>query len=1158
MRKGFLLSGIAGILFIMNVTYASTSPGDTCGTTGSLASNSIPTSGTIKVFVVFVQFKDDTLTENGGWALNSYPSWANDFVSSNGSGPFAYNNLSQYFYEMSNVTFMVEGDVYDSLIITNNNESNYSNIAAVNYEVLTRIDPYVDFSLYDNLNGSVPGHDGKVDFIYIIYRNVSDAIMPHYSGMACLPLTSTITTNDGVQIVGNNYIGSGVHQKGGCYGRDYTMYISAHEMGHYLFGSGHEAGASNLSLMSGPAWNAGRGMNSWERHKIGWVSYTDQSSDGSITLSDYITTRNVCRIPISSSEYFLIENRQKISAHDWAGDRGIYIYHIKSANSYPPWIKVECADGNWNFVRGYHTLTRTTPNPSSQYNEMNYNIWVDGFQYACYTPVYPTNAAWGDENDAFDLTYNNVYSPVSNPRSTNTSGINFSLEVTAKDQNDNYTCTLYFSNPYNGKPSKPQNLGATYNSSCQTILTWNANSEPDLASYKIYKAKTTGAEPASYNYVTTVLTPTITWTDKEINIGDITWKVFYKITAVDNSGKESVLSEYSYVNYLTSTIASNTTYDGNVITDRNITVSNGITLTIQPGTGNQLVFNNNSSLIANGTLNAVGTSSNRITFDFVSPNSSAQNGIKFNSSSGSSLSYCDIKNAYAAIYCNGASTLPPISYCVISNNTMGIRLNNVVVSSSQISHNKIISNSYYGILLYNSSPTNISIDTILNSPYYGVYCLSGSTPYLYYNIIKNDTVGVFCDHSSAHLTNYAGDSAGHNVIKNNGCGISCAYTSNLFAGSTSKRGLNSIYNNTSYAILVAYGTNVVAQYNWWNRYPPQDTGYYRATDFSIQSGSSIIYSPAYRPSDPNSGMGKAVVAENWESEGNTTELPGRQVVAIADTTPVFDSEFDAALDNMSKRRFDDAIAQYLQKFKKEKNIGKRRYALIQLAECYRSAEKKDFIDFLDREIRPGLSRNDELFAKTLELENLFLIGDGKYDQAIKNYNTLMKDFSGNKEMYKHALFNIWYVYYNELKDTINSKGYISELKAKYPDDDLTMFCMVLLGEIITPKRIAAPPGLGKGEMASKEEVPNEFALFENYPNPFNPTTSIGYQIPQEGFVMIKIYDVLGREVASLINEYQKPGKYNVEFNAANLSSGFYIYQLKVNDFISTKKMLLLK
>ncbi len=86
----------------------------------------------------------------------------------------------------------------------------------------------------------------------------------------------------------------------------------------------------------------------------------------------------------------------------------------------------------------------------------------------------------------------------------------------------------------------------------------------------------------------------------------------------------------------------------------------------------------------------------------------------------------------------------------------------------------------------------------------------------------------------------------------------------------------------------------------------------------------------------------------------------------------------------------------------------------------------------------------------------------------------------------------------------------------------------------------------------------DYALDQNYPNPFNPTTSINYQIPKDGFVTLKIYDVLGKEVAVLVNENKATGKYSVEFNAGKLASGVYLYQVKVNDFVSTKKLVLLK
>ncbi len=88
--------------------------------------------------------------------------------------------------------------------------------------------------------------------------------------------------------------------------------------------------------------------------------------------------------------------------------------------------------------------------------------------------------------------------------------------------------------------------------------------------------------------------------------------------------------------------------------------------------------------------------------------------------------------------------------------------------------------------------------------------------------------------------------------------------------------------------------------------------------------------------------------------------------------------------------------------------------------------------------------------------------------------------------------------------------------------------------------------------------PNTFSLSQNYPNPFNPSTRISYQIKEKGHVSLKVYDILGKEVATLVNETQNPGKYNVSFNGTDLASGVYVYSLQVNDFVQNKKMTLMK
>jgi Secretion system C-terminal sorting domain/Putative esterase len=92
----------------------------------------------------------------------------------------------------------------------------------------------------------------------------------------------------------------------------------------------------------------------------------------------------------------------------------------------------------------------------------------------------------------------------------------------------------------------------------------------------------------------------------------------------------------------------------------------------------------------------------------------------------------------------------------------------------------------------------------------------------------------------------------------------------------------------------------------------------------------------------------------------------------------------------------------------------------------------------------------------------------------------------------------------------------------------------------------------------EEGLPRQFTLEQNYPNPFNPSTVINYQLPVGSYVILKVYDILGNEVRTLVNEQKPAGSYEVEIEASSLTSGVYFYQLKADDFISTKKMILLK
>ncbi|MCX6163074.1 MAG: T9SS type A sorting domain-containing protein [Ignavibacteriae bacterium] len=90
------------------------------------------------------------------------------------------------------------------------------------------------------------------------------------------------------------------------------------------------------------------------------------------------------------------------------------------------------------------------------------------------------------------------------------------------------------------------------------------------------------------------------------------------------------------------------------------------------------------------------------------------------------------------------------------------------------------------------------------------------------------------------------------------------------------------------------------------------------------------------------------------------------------------------------------------------------------------------------------------------------------------------------------------------------------------------------------------------------QVPDEYKLEQNYPNPFNPVTKINFDLQKSGFVTLKIYDILGKEIATLVNGMKNAGSYFVDFDGSSLSSGMYFYRLETNEFVATKEMVLRK
>ena len=167
----------------------------------------------------------------------------------------------------------------------------------------------------------------------------------------------------------------------------------------------------------------------------------------------------------------------------------------------------------------------------------------------------------------------------------------------------------------------------------------------------------------------------------------------------------------------------------------------------------------------------------------------------------------------------------------------------------------------------------------------------------------------------------------------------------------------------------------------------------------------------------------------------------------------------------------------------------------------------------------------------------------KIDQAIINYD------KGKLNVVRNVL--------SAFIDQINSL--ITEGKLYYDDvKNLIDYCELILEDINHSLAKIPENGVSSDPSDVEKLYPDQFALNQNYPNPFNPTTSITYALPQSGSVTLKVFDILGKEVTTLVNEVKSAGVHSVTFNASTLPSGIYLYKIQSGSFVEVKKMNLIK
>jgi len=516
-------------------------------------------------------------------------------------------------------------------------------------------------------------------------------------------------------------------------------------------------------------------------------------------------------------------------------------------------------------------------------------------------------------------------------------------------------------------------------------------------------------------------------------------------------------------------------------------------------------------------------------------------GIRFEDSSVDAnciMEYCEIQYAQYGIYCNRAEPTT-IQNNSISNSNTGIYL---YYSDVDIITNSITdcNTGIYGTSSYPAITDNL----ISGHSSQGV-SFSGGSPVFYNNTIDENYYGALFQNTSCPYFGPASgtDEGDNDIINNSYYGVIGRYFCDINMGShdyQSNRigGYNSIYDNTVADAYAYYLTDIEAEYCYWGSSPSFSCYQYSTINHSNAlgsdqaDGSSLAKSPTLATTD------------KWEG--------------FNPNNPDYDNLSDLWL--LGEHLFihdqlEEAIGAYQILVNKFSGDDYAIRALVKIKHLYNKTGKDGLSGYLC-----GLLQNSKIDNNVHQVIYPLLIdaylSDRDVNSAVDLAKTVM-DKCPNSITEKITLYNMTLAMLNDSQDKEAASKYVGLLKQKYPEDELTYMAREAMGEEVKwsfDKPIPEP----EVPEATNAQLPDKYALYNNYPNPFNPQTTIRYQLPDEGHVKLQVFDLTGRLVETLVDENQAMGEYSKTWNAESVSSGIYFYRLESKDFTSVKKCVKMK
>ena len=338
------------------------------------------------------------------------------------------------------------------------------------------------------------------------------------------------------------------------------------------------------------------------------------------------------------------------------------------------------------------------------------------------------------------------------------------------------------------------------------------------------------------------------------------------------------------------------------------------------------------------------------------------------------------------------------------------------------------------------------------------------------------------------------------------------------------------------------GDEVYAQENFWDEHPIYPL------EERFGNYLNVLYEPILTEPCPQP-QGEDDIFLLKSSSGNVVDTiyaEERQVGSLTSTELLYAS----AEEKFLTAEFEDAGLIYNQIISGNDSTHMKLDAYFRLYEIGRLTFKHEtyFDEIYNTFITLEQSTEDSLMKKIFsQLGSLSLIGKEEYVPAINNFDEIVQQNQGTEEAVYAEIDAITTALLVEGNDSTLQKGSLKKYLIKTSGDYFSK-----LDEILRKN-------FGNGNQETEEEIlPTEYTLYQNYPNPFNPVTTIKYELPKAGDVSLIIYDILGREIKKLVSANQQPGRYEVQFNASSLASGVYIYQLRTENYVDTKKMILLR